>query len=174
MFGKTLGNGYAITAVVGKKSVMESAQNTFISSTFWTERIGPTAAIASLEEMKKINSWEIITSIGLRVQNGWRKLADNNKLKIDIFGLPAISTYAFRSKKNLKYKTLITQEMLKKGFLASTNFYACTEHQDNYLDSYFSALDEVYKLIYKSENGNINIDELLDDEVCHSGFKRLN
>ena len=57
--------------------------------------------------------------------------------------------------------------------LASTNFYACTEHQDNYLDSYFSALDEVYKLIYKSENGNINIDELLDDEVCHSGFKRL-
>ena len=63
--------------------------------------------------MKKINSWEIITSIGLRVQNGWRKLADNNKLKIDIFGLPAISTYAFRSKKNLKYKTLITQEMLK-------------------------------------------------------------
>ena len=108
--------------------------------------------------------------MGLRVQNGWRKLADNNKLKIDIFGLPAISTYAFRIKKNLKYKTLIIRNA-EKGFLASTNFYTCTEHQGNYLDSYFSALDEVYKLIYKSENGNINIDELLDDEVCHSGFK---
>ena len=40
IFGKALGNGYAITAVVGRKEVMEVAQSTFISSTFWTERIG--------------------------------------------------------------------------------------------------------------------------------------
>ena len=78
------------------------------------------------------------------------------------------------SKNNIKYKTLITQEMLKKGFLASTNFYACTEHKQNYIDSYFTALDEVYNLISKCEFNDLKIDDLLDGPVCHSGFKRLN
>ena len=64
MFGKALGNGYAITAVIGKEEIMQSAQDTFISSTFWTERIGPIAGIATLNEMESLNSWEIITSTG--------------------------------------------------------------------------------------------------------------
>lgn len=174
MFGKTLGNGYGITAVVGKHSVMEAAQKTFISSTFWTERIGPVAALATLQEMKSIKSWEIITSIGNKMRDGWNKLADSYNLKITISGLPAISTYSFDTENNLKYKTLITQEMLKKGFLASTNFYACTEHKQNYIDSYFTALDEVYNLISKCEFNDLKIDDLLDGPVCHSGFKRLN
>ena len=72
IYGKTLGNGYAITSVVGRREVMEYAQDTFISSTFWTERIGPTAAIKSLEIMRKIKSWDIVTSIGQNVQNGWK------------------------------------------------------------------------------------------------------
>ena len=64
MFGKTMGNGYAITAVVGTRAVMEAAQNTFISSTFWTERIGPSAALKTLEIMKRVKSWKIITQKG--------------------------------------------------------------------------------------------------------------
>ena len=54
IFGKALGNGYAITAIIGKKEIMEAAQNTFISSTFWTERIGPTAGLKTLEVMNKM------------------------------------------------------------------------------------------------------------------------
>ena len=174
MFGKTLGDGYAITAVVGRKSIMQAAQKTFISSTFWTERIGPSAAIATLKEMKKIKSWEIITKKGEIIRNGWLKLAKSYNLEIEISGLLPISTYIFKSNNNLKYKTLITQEMLKKGFLASTNFYACTEHDQKYINSYFSALDEVYSIISKCERGLIEIDDLLEGPVCHSGFSRLN
>ena len=124
--------------------------------------------------MKSIKSWEIITSIGNKIRDGWNKLADSYNLKITISGLPAISTYSFDTENNLKYKTLIAQEMLKKGFLASTNFYACTEHKQNYIDSYFTALDEVYNLISKCEFNDLKIDDLLDGPVCHSGFKRLN
>ena len=87
MFGKTIGNGYALTAVVGKKSVMEAAQTSFISSTFWTERIGPTAALATLKVMEDIKSWEIITSIGKKIQEGWKSLALNNGLEIDVAGI---------------------------------------------------------------------------------------
>ena len=64
MLGKTLGNGYAITAVLGKEHIMRAAEETFISSTFWTERIGPTAALKTLEIMERDKSWEKITKVG--------------------------------------------------------------------------------------------------------------
>jgi glutamate-1-semialdehyde 2,1-aminomutase len=174
MYGKTIGNGYALTAVVGKKSVMEAAQKTFISSTFWTERIGPTAALATLKEMERVKSWEIITATGKKMQEGWLKLAKSNNLDITISGISAMTTYGFNSANALAYKTLITQEMLKKGFLASTNFYASTAHTQEHLDSYFEVLDEIYKTIYKCESDELNINNLLEGPICHSGFKRLN
>ncbi|WP_264553426.1 aminotransferase class III-fold pyridoxal phosphate-dependent enzyme [Flavobacterium sp. N2038] len=174
MYGKTIGNGYALTAVVGRREVMEAAQQTFISSTFWTERIGPTAALATLKVMEKLKSWEIITETGTKMRDGWQKLADLHNLNISISGIPALSTYSFDSSNALLYKTLIAQEMLEKGFLASTNFYASTTHSDADLESYFNALDEVYTLIAKCESNVLKIEDLLKGPVCHGGFKRLN
>lgn len=174
VFGKTIANGYALTAVVGKREIMEAAQTTFISSTFWTERIGPSAALAALNEIEKEKSYIQITEIGNKVREKWGSLAQNHGLNISISGIPALSTYSFNYENNLIYKTFITQEMLKKGFLASTNFYACIKHSDQIIESYFSALDEVYRDISKVENGELNPSEMLISEVCHSGFKRLN
>jgi glutamate-1-semialdehyde aminotransferase len=174
MFGKTIGNGYALTAVVGKRSVMEAAQKTFISSTFWTERIGPTAALKTLEVMKRIHSWDIITENGKRMQKGWQDLANQHQLNIAIAGIPSLTTYSFQYEDALKYKTFLTQEMLKRGFLASTNFYASIAHEDKYFDMYFENLNEVYQLIRKCIDGIENVDLLLEGPVCHSGFKRLN
>ena len=85
-----------------------------------------------------------------------------------------MTTYAFNSENASAYKTLITQEMLKKGFLASTHFYACTEHTDAHLDLYFNALSEIYYTIYKCESEILDINSLLNGPVSHSGFKRLN
>ena len=174
MYGKTIGNGYALTAVVGKKSVMEAAQTSFISSTFWTERIGPTAALKTLEVMYKMSSWDIITDQGKKMQNQWKSMAETHNLSISVSGMPALSTYSFNSENAMEYKTFIAQEMLKKGFLASTNFYACTEHKDDQIVDYFDALDGVYKMISDCEKGQKNIQDLLEGPVCHSGFKRLN
>jgi len=174
IFGKTISNGYALTAVVGRREIMEAAQTTFISSTFWTERIGPTAALKTLEVMERIKSWEIITQAGEKIRAGWEKLAEENGLKINISGIPALSTYAFKSDRSLAYKTLITQEMLKKGFLASTNFYASTAHTETVMNEYFEALNEVYQLIAKCEKSELNVMNLLEGPVCHAGFARLN
>lgn len=174
MYGKTIGNGYALTAVVGRRDVMEAAQTTFISSTFWTERIGPTAALATLGVMERIKSWEIITETGNKMRNGWQKLADLHGLEISISGIPSLSTYSFNSPNQLQYKTLIAQEMLEKGFLASTNFYSATVHTSTELEAYFNALDEVYTLIANCEKGSLKVEQLLKGPVCHGGFKRLN
>ncbi len=173
MFGKALGNGYAITATIGKREIMEAAQSTFISSTFWTERIGPTAALKTLEIMERTRSWEQITQTGKAIASGWRKLAEKHNLNIQIAGLPALIGFSFASENHLAYKTLITQEMLAQGYLAATSVYVCTEHTDEVVDTYIAKLDPVFGLIKECEEGR-NVMSLLRGRICHSGFKRLN
>jgi len=174
LFGKALGNGYAINAVIGKREIMEAAQTSFISSTFWTERIGPTAALKTLEVMEREKSWEYITEMGNYISEQWNQIAENNKLIIDLWGLPALKGFSFKSDNHLKYKTLITQEMLKKGYLAANSVYVCTSHSKGIIDNYIYELNNIFHLVEKCENENEDIDKLLEGSVCHSGFKRLN
>lgn len=173
MFGKALGNGYAITAVLGRRAIMEAAQTTFISSTFWTERIGPAAALKTLEVMERLGSWEIITQRGLAIRAGWQQLADRHGLRIDHWGLPALTGFSFSSDRALAYKTLLSQEMLAKGYLVGNSVYVCMEHTQEIIDGYFAALDPVFALIRECEEG-CDVMALLKGPVCHAGFKRLN
>ncbi|WP_417448378.1 aminotransferase class III-fold pyridoxal phosphate-dependent enzyme [Idiomarina abyssalis] len=173
MFGKALGNGYAVTATIGRREVMEAAQTSFISSTFWTERIGSAAALKTLEVMEREQSWETITQAGLKIRAGWQELADKYDLSINHWGLPALTGFSFNSHNALKYKTLITQEMLAKGYLAGNSVYTCIEHTDLLIKEFIEQLDPVFALIKTCEEGRL-VDELLKGPVCHSGFKRLN
>ena len=152
---------------------MEAAQTTFISSTFWTERIGPTAALKTLDVMERLKSWERITATGLTVRQGWQKLADTYDLKIDHWGLPALTGFTFQSPDALAYKTLITQEMLAKGYLAGNSVYVCIEHSAEVVAGFFEALDPIFGLIKECEEGR-DVMSLLKGPVCHGGFKRLN
>ena len=173
MFGKALGNGYAITAVLGKRSVMEAAQNTFISSTFWTERIGPTAALATLDVMEQTKSWEIITKMGVYITEQWQSIAKSSGIAIKTSGLPALTSFSVDSQFALEYKTLITQEMLKKSYLAGTSVYVATVHTKEVVDRFFAELEPVFALIKECEDGR-DVKALLDGPTCSSGFKRLN
>lgn len=175
MYGKTLGNGYAITAVVGKEEVMSEAQSSFISSTFWTERIGPSAALKTLQIMEEHKSWSVVTEIGKKVKKGWDKVASENDLNIIHSGIDPLASFTIDGKQNTSnfYKTLITQEMLKKGYLASNSFYASIAHTDEILEKYIYDLNDVFALINKCEQGYKN-KNLLDGPEAHSGFKRLN
>jgi glutamate-1-semialdehyde 2,1-aminomutase len=173
VFGKTLGNGYAITSVIGRREVMEVAQDTFMSSTFWTERIGPAAALKALEVMERERSWVKITEIGQRVCDGWKRLADEHSIEIQVSGLPALASFIFKSPQALAYKTLITQEMLKAGYLASSAFYASMAHAPDVIEGYFQVLREVFQKISACEAGT-PIEKYLEYSVCQAGFRRLN
>ena len=173
MFGKALGNGYGITATIGKREIMEAAQTTFISSTFWTERIGPTAALKTLEVMERVKSWETITQTGLSIRQGWQRLADKHGLKINHWGLAALTGFTFESANALAYKTLITQEMLRKGYLAGNSVYVCIDHTSEVVAEFFAKLDPIFAMIKECEEGR-DVTSLLKGPVCHGGFKRLN
>jgi glutamate-1-semialdehyde 2,1-aminomutase len=173
MFGKALGNGYAITATIGRREIMEAAQATFISSTFWTERIGPTAALRTMEVMERTRSWEIITQTGLQIRQLWQQLADKHQLAIEHWGLPALAGFSFQGENALAYKTLITQEMLSKGYLAGNSVYVCTQHTPDVVERYIADMDPVFRLIKDCEDGR-DVRSLLRSPVCDAGFKRLN
>ena len=173
MFGKSLGNGYPITAVIGKRQVMEAAQKTFISSTFWTDRIGPTAALKTLEIMERDKSWEFITKQGNYLQKEWDSLASQNNLKINLGQFPALANFNIKSSNWLRYKTFISQELLKVGFLAANACYLSINHTYLVLDEYLDELNKVFKIISKAQNEEINIDDYLEGEICHDNFRRL-
>ena len=173
IFAKALGNGYAISACIGRKKFMQATQKTFVSSTFWTERIGPVAALKTIDVMEKEKSWEVVTKIGNNISDRWNRLAEKYELNINTWGIPALSGYTFVSNNALPYKTLITQEMLKNGYLASNSIYVCTEHNQKIVNDYFLELDPIFKKIKECEDG-VDIYSLLEGPVCHSGFMRLN
>jgi glutamate-1-semialdehyde aminotransferase/spore coat polysaccharide biosynthesis protein SpsF (cytidylyltransferase family) len=170
-FGKALGNGYAINAVIGTEAVMNYANSTFISSTFWTERIGSAAALKALEIMEKIKSWKVISNLGTKVKTNWISLAKNYKIKIKVQGLNALPRFDFENMNNLYYKTLISQEFLKKNILASNSIYICTEHSIKIFDNYFNILDSIFCKINKSIEDKIDPKKLLNGPVCISGLR---
>jgi len=172
VYGKAIGNGFPITAVVGREEIMNSAYNSFISSTFWSERLGPAAAVATLDEMKRKKSWLKIISIGKKIKNFWYSLGKKYNVKISITGLNSMPSLNFISKKNLYYKTYITQELLKRKILSSNTIYCSVSHK-KYLSVYFKAFEKLFEKISSFENGS-NVLKYLEHPLARPGFQRLN
>ena len=174
VYGKALGNGHPITAIVGKAGVMEVAQSTFISSTFWTERSGSVAALATLEVMQIEKSWEVITKIGKGIRQAWQRLADEHDLPIMHFGIDALAGYSFDLPENNIYQTFITEYLLERGYLAASTVYPCIFHSPHIVDSYLNVLDEAFGLISRGILENVPAENFYPRKARTKGFKRLN
>ena len=174
IFGKALGNGFPITAVLGKKKIMQCADNTFISSTFWTERVGPSAGLKTIEIMERKKTNIKIVKLSNLIKKSWLQIAKKNNLKINIYGANGNLKFKFETKKdNNIYKTLITEKMLEKGFLATMNFYVSIAHTPKIINRYIKALEKVFKIIFEIENNN-NYKKYLKSPLATKDFKRYN
>ncbi|NCU33182.1 MAG: aminotransferase class III-fold pyridoxal phosphate-dependent enzyme [Candidatus Moranbacteria bacterium] len=172
VFSKAIGNGYPIAAIIGKKKVMDAAQNTFISSTMWTERIGPVAALATIEKFQEKNVAPHLMTIGRKIQEGWARAAQEAKVKITVSGIYPLSHFVFDDSVHPTMKAYYVQEMLKKGFLASNLFYSMYAHTNNCVDQYVKATKDVFKkmtLLIKQKKLNA----ALRGAPASSGFRRL-
>lgn len=173
VFAKGISNGYPMAALIGKRAVMESAQTTFISSTYWTEKIGFTAALATIRKIISQNVPGHLNRIGNTVRNIWSQMAYKYGLNISVHGIPPLSVFSFDyGDMSQAIHTLFTQEMLKRGFLASKAFYATYAHNNNHVDTYASAVNEVFKIVSEAIKNN-SVERTIHGPVAHSGFKRL-
>ena len=151
---------------------MDKAQESFISSTYWTDRIGPVAAIATIKKLKRYNVPSYITQVGEKIQKGLKELAIKHNLDISISGIPPLTHFTFNYPNALELKTLFTQLMLEKGFLASTGIYTSFANKKEHIEAYLKAVDEVFKVISEAIKKE-KVSSLLKGPVCHAGFKRL-
>ena len=173
VFAKGMSNGFPMAAIIGKKNVMQSAQTTFISSTYWTERIGPTAALATINKMIDKKVPDYLSKIGKLIIKGLREAANANGLKIKITGPPALIHFSFEyGKDSQAVRTLFTQEMLKREILASTGIYVSYSSKKEHVKIYLENVDKIFALLKKTIDKN-KIYELLKGPVAHTGFMRL-
>lgn len=172
VFAKAMTNGYPLSVIIGIGEYMDAAQNTFISSTFFTERIGFAATIKALELYESNNVHEYINHIGEYVQHKWKEIAEKHGVEIEIGGIYPLSHFGFVCDKPLEYKTFFTQEMLKEGFLASTAFYMSYAHTDDIIEKYLVAYERTIAKIASINGSSKDIEEFIG-KCCHSGFERL-
>jgi len=173
VFAKAMSNGYPMAAIIGKEEVMQSAQDTFISSTYWTEGIGPVAALATIEKYERCNVPDNLVRTGTAVQEGWKwAIAEKSGFDIEIGGIPPLSHFSIKGENGLLMQTLYTQLMLERGFLAGKSFYACYAHQNKQVQSYLESTEDVFEQITKCLN-NGTLSEMLKGPIAKLGFHRL-
>jgi len=173
VFAKSISNGFPMAAIIGRGDVMQAAQKSFISSTYWTEAIGPTAALTTIKKMREVSVADHIARVGTLVQEGWRKIAEKHGLKIKIEGRPALTHFTLDcGEQSQALHTLFTQEMLDRDYLANVAFYGTYAHTPQIIDKYLLALDEAFGVLSNAIKTN-DVKKRLRGPVAHTGFSRL-
>jgi len=170
VFAKAMGNGYPISAVIGRRQVMDVAQDTFISSTMWTERIGFVAALATIKKMEQESVQKILVDHGSRIKSGWRNISHQTGVKIDVVGLDSVPSFSFNYDNAIELLTYFNQEMLKRGFLANGSLAATFAYDKNIIEKYLKNVSEVFHQI---KSLDFDVAKKLEGRPKHTTFKRL-
>lgn len=172
VFSKALANGYPMAAIVGVASVMQAAQGSFISSTMWTDGVGPAAALATLRKFQRHDIPAHVATIGARFRQSIQQAAHRQSVSIRFQGPPALSMLSFEHEDARVLQTLLTVRMLERGFLFGSGFYPSFAHQTQHVDACVAAADEVFAEVHEAiQSGDASA--RLPCPVKHSGFQRL-
>ena len=172
VFAKALGNGHPMGAIIGRAPVMDAAQTSFISSTNWTEGVGPTAALATIRKLQQVDAPAHVERIGRRFGDGWQALGREHGVSVRVSGHPAILSFGFDHADSAALGTLFTTRMLDRGFLVGSGFYPSLAHEERHVDSCLAAAREVFAEVATAIHSN-DIQTRLQGPIRQSGFTRL-
>jgi glutamate-1-semialdehyde 2,1-aminomutase len=174
VLAKGMSNGYPMAAVIGVGKYMNIAQDTFVSSTFWTERVGPAAALATIKKHIQVGLHKYLAEQGERVRKIWSRAAASAGVEITLSGTSPLPAFAFDHPEAEVLRTLFTQRLLELGYLASPSVYMTYAHTAALLEDYDRAVTKVFSEIgCLLDKKGVNLSEYLTGPVAHSGFKRL-
>jgi len=168
VFAKSMANGYAMAAVLGTEKVMQAAQTTFISSTNWTDRVGPAAALATLRKYLHQQVERKLIVAGNAVKDIWREASRASGVEVKISGLPTLAAFSASRADGSEFNTKFTIEMLKLGFLGFRQFKPSLAHDRGCLTAYSQAAHKVFQRLGSHDTAL----ELITPKH-HSSFQRL-
>lgn len=172
VFAKALGNGHPVAAMIGKRSLMEAAQETFLSSTNWTEGVGFAAALATIDACRELNVAEHVRHVGEQFQSECQRLAQRHQLPLTIMGFPQLTVLRFDHPESAALQTLLTVRMLRRGILSGSSFYPTLAHERGHLDAFLAAADEVLAELADSLRAG-DTARRIGGPIKHAGFARL-
>lgn len=173
VYAKAMGGGFPIAAVVGREEVMDAAQDTFMSSTMWTESTGFAAGLATIDILCRNKGWEHFIKIGEMIGRGWENLSRKHGLRIKVTDFkPLITMKLDYGNDNAALATLFTQEMLDRGYLAATSVYVSLAHTENIIQEYLQQADEVFAIMADAAAVG-NITGRLRTRLRSDSFSRL-
>lgn len=172
VFAKTISNGFAMGAIIGNAATMSAAQDSFISSAYWTEGVGPAAALAAVRKMRRINVPPHLRKIGTLFQTGWRELGARHAVPVTVAGRPESVLVGFEHPDSNALMTLYTRRMLGHRFLAAAGFSPTMAHEPSHVESCLSAADQVFTELSEAiERGDVL--KRIDGLEKHTMFARL-
>lgn len=154
-FGKAMSNGMPVSALVGKEEIMRVFNDTFWSFTFGGECLSLAASIATLNELKKKKVVDFIWEQGRKLQNGYNKLTKEHDIEkyTEGAGYPPSSLVKFSGKtpdESLLMKSLVQQELLKRGILWAAYHAISYSHKDKEIDTTLEAFDDALAILGKA------------------------
>lgn len=172
VFAKALGNGHPIGAVIGRRPVMQAAQASFISSTYWTEGVGPAAALATIRKLQRVKAPEHVRRLGEQMRAGWQELGRRHGVPVKVMGHPSILSLGFDHADAAALGTLVTWRMLDRGFLTGGGFYPSMAHEPRHVEAYLDAAEGAFAELAQALQHN-DLHARLAGRVRHTGFARL-
>lgn len=176
-FGKGMGNGYPISAVAGRKDLLEQIeQGVFISTTFGGDSIAMAASLATLNILSQPGYYDHIIRIGTMIRDGIQERIDKYDLNdiLSVSGMPAHCGLAFEGHGSLSYldiQSVYSQTMIQNGILVFAIYFLNSHHTEREAQAYLDATDKAFALIRKAVD-NDSVDDILIGGKVDPVFKR--
>ncbi|WP_325403019.1 aminotransferase class III-fold pyridoxal phosphate-dependent enzyme [Agriterribacter sp.] len=174
VYAKAMSNGFPFAAIIGRKEVMDEADTSFISSSYWTDGVGTAAALAVLKKMQDLNVQQVVWEKGIKLQAALKELAAQYPAcKLLVGGMTSTPTLAFQLGENASAaKALYIRKMLDKGFLVSSIFYLMFAHEERHISQLLQALEITFKEMQQTIIAGGLANEAAGDG-SQNGFARL-
>lgn len=174
VYAKAMSNGIPFATVIGKDVIMNAANNSFISSSYWTDGIGTAAALATLKKMQYLDIHNTVWQLGLQFQQSLKELvALYPACKIQVSGMPVSPSFTFNlGELSTAAKNSYIRKMSEKGFLVSSIYYLMFTHQDLHIKALLEALNTVLKELEELIiNDKLHV--IANNNETQQGFARL-
>ncbi len=175
VFAKAISNGHPMAAIIGRRRFMDAAQTSFISSTYWTEAVGPTAALATIRKLQEVNIAAHTKHIGGSMRDGWHALGEKFGVPAKATGHSALLHLNFDTEQAAALGTLFTARMIERGYLCGSGFYPSFAHKEYHVANCLAAAEAVFAEIADAIKLGDVLHRLqtLGVPVRHTGFARL-
>ena len=175
-FGKAIANGMPLSAVVGRRNIMEVFDEIFFSFTFGGETLSLAAAMATIKELRRKPVIDHLWQLGTALRDGYNTLVKNLGLDsiTECAGLSPRTVLVFKEVPgldSLELKTLFQQEAIKRGVLCSGAHNPCYAHTSEDITRTLIVYDETLQVMATAvADGDLR--KFIEGDIVQSVFRK--